>query len=559
MDWPKEYEFDPAAHEPQLVALLEDLATQPVLSPRRLDRLVRRHPRPAGGFYKKTEIVRGLRWLARRGGPLTLAPEELTARLRMKPVRTLSGVAPVTVLTRPHPCPGRCIFCPDDVRAPKSYLADEPGVQRAITHRYDPYRQTWARLAALCHMGHPVSKVELIVLGGTWSSYPLPYRRWFVLNCLTALSAFDPGLAEEPPPEPPAAGAATEEAGWDELAAAQRDNEAARVRMVGLVLETRPDHVTPREVLRLRRLGATRVQIGYQSLSDEVLAANRRGHDVAAARRASGLLRRAGFKILAHWMPNLYGSTPSADVEDFARIFDDSGLRPDELKIYPCSLVETAELMEHWRDGRWRPYEEAELLDVLTRVMPMTPAWCRLTRVVRDIPGGDIVTGNKTTNLREVAEAELARRGVRLAEIRSREIRGRPVERREVRFGEYAYDTDVSSERFLEALAGDGRLAGFLRLSLPRPSMEEIPGLEELAGAAIIREVHVYGALVDVGEREAGRSQHRGLGRELVERAAAIARGQGYPRLAVISSVGTRRYYRRLGFVDGELYQHREL
>jgi elongator complex protein 3 len=305
-------------------------------------------------------------------------------------------------------------------------------------------------------------------------------------------------------------------------------------------------------VLHLRRLGATKVQVGIQSLDDAVLRANRRGHDVAATRAALGRLRAAGLKIQAHWMPNLLGATPERDLEDFARLFDDPDLRPDELKLYPTSLVASAELVEHHRAGAWRPYDDAELLRVVTGCMRRTPRWCRLTRVVRDIPSPDIVAGNRRTNFREVAEAELRARGVALVEIRAREIGRDAWDPARVALRETQYATSAGRERFLEWVTPDDRLLAFLRLSLPtRASF-----VAELGTSAVIRELHVYGGVAGIGERVSGAPQHRGLGRALVATARERAAAAGHDTLAVISAVGTRPYWRSLGFRDGELYQH---
>ncbi len=579
------YAFAPERYEDQLAALIGELDRLAAIDSEGYRQALRRYPKDGRGFFSKSEIIRGFRHL---NAALAWGrdEDEFAARLRMKPVRTASGVAPVTLLTRPHPCPGRCIFCPSDVRMPKSYLSDEPGAQRAAQHRFDPYAQTLSRLRAYHHTGHRVDKAEIIVLGGTWSSYPEPYQVWFVKRSFDALNDFARWRDGEVAP-PATAGlewaelgeridgrridrnynrivadhaeihdngrSAAEAAGWEELAEAQRRNETGAARCVGLVVETRPDHLTAGEVVRIRRLGATKVQIGFQSLSDEVLAANRRGHDVAATRRAVRLLRGAGLKIHAHWMPNLYGSCPERDVEDYERLFADPDFRPDELKIYPCSLIESAELMAYWRDGRWRPYEHDELLEVLVECLRRTPEYCRLTRVIRDIPGTDIVAGNRKTNFRELAEAELARRGLPARDIRAREVRHREVEPGELELREARYATSVGEERFLQYVTPDDRLAAFLRLSLPAAPVE----IGEIASSAMIREVHVYGRLVGLGERRAGRSQHLGLGTLLIERAAALAAEAGFADLAVISAVGTRDYYRRLGFDDGELYQHR--
>jgi elongator complex protein 3 len=575
------FRFDPAPYLRELGAIITEIQASDALDVASLDRILRRHPKDGRGLFARTEIVAAALHLE-RSGALGGAADSLAARLRTCPTRSQSGILPVTLLTRPHPCPGRCVFCPSDARMPKSYLSDEPGAQRAAAHRFDPYAQTRARLDAYRRMGHRCDKVELIVLGGTWSHYPRDYQVWFVARALEALDDFGaerPARADSPL-EPddftslPAAArgrydrtvarhlretrgglrAAWEEAGWDELARAQRRNQSARVRCVGLSLETRPDALDESEVVRLRRLGATKVQLGIQSLDDAVLRANRRGHDVAATRDAVRRLRAAGMKIQAHWMPNLLGATPEGDLADFARLFADPGFRPDELKIYPTSLVESAELMDHHRAGDWRPYDEAELLRVVAGCMRGTPRWCRLTRVVRDIPSPDIVTGNRRTNFREVAEAYLRERGERLVEIRAREIRRLAFDPSRVRLRETGYATSVGRERFLEMVTPDDRLLAFLRLSLPA----QASFVAELGTSAVIRELHVYGGVAGLGERAPGAAQHRGLGRALVAAARERAAAAGHATLAVISAMGTREYWRSLGFRDGELYQHVE-
>ncbi len=610
--------FEPERYARELSGVIAELRELDRFDERSFNRVLRRYPKDGSGLFSKSEIVRGFRHLREARG-WTEGEERFLERIRMKPVRTASGVAPVTVLSKPYPCPGKCIFCPSDVRMPKSYLSDEPGAQRADQHRFDPYEQTLSRLRTYHYNGHRVDKVELIVLGGTWSYYPEAYQVWFVKRCFDALNDWSearaptkrrggacalPRAGASPAPTPqfaPPEGqrhvdgrtmvrtynevirdieragevdwVEGEAASWEELERAQRVNETAEARCVGLSIETRPDHLSDEEILRIRRLGATKVQIGYQSLSDRVLELNRRGHDVAATRRAMKLLRGAGFKIHAHWMPNLYGSSPAADLVDFERIFTDPDFRPDELKIYPCSLIESAELMAFYEAGNWSPYSHDELLDVLTGAMRRTPEYCRLTRVIRDIPGGDIVDGNKLTNFRELAEAELARRGEASRDIRAREIRRRPLDSDRLELTEIEYATAVGREIFLQyvvegstparsregfagkALPSSEALAAFLRLSLPRSPVAPA----EIAFSAMIREVHVYGVLAGLGESGNGKSQHAGLGRRLIERAAEIARAAGFADLAVISSIGTREYYRKLGFTGGPLYQHRAL
>jgi elongator complex protein 3 len=603
------YTLDLDQHRETLMALLHEVVAQSELSPHKLDGLVRKYSKNVGRMYSRSELIEAYRTFAGVDG---LAPYDDTVveRLRRKPMRTISGVTPVTVLTKPFPCPGECIFCPNDVRMPKSYLADEPGAQRAEQNSFDPYLQTYSRLLAYRNTGHPTEKIEIIILGGTWSFYPETYQIWFVKRIFDALHDFGNGvnrmaeveatlkensqlhpernivdttidgthiertynqvvqaiykdemyrsreLVQEIAQGVRGRSSIDEYATWDELEATHRENETALCRSVGLVIETRPDHISPEEVLRIRRLGCTKVQIGFQSLNDEVLRKNRRGHTVAATRRAVKLLRQAGFKIHAHWMPNLYGSTPEMDIADYELIFGDPDFRPDELKVYPCSLIESAELMQKYEDGSWRPYTHDELLYVLTETFKRTPEYCRLTRVIRDIPSTDIVVGNQMTNFRQLVENELAKQGLRSPDIRGREIRDREVSSDSLHLDELWYTSSCSQEVFLQYITPARDIAGFLRLSLPN---DEPSITEELAGAAIIREVHVYGQALGIGEAASGRAQHTGLGTQLIERAVDIARERGYKRLAVISAIGTRDYYRKRGFVDAELYQLREL
>ena len=582
---PSTYNFRPEEYSDELSAIVVACTASEDLNDATLQKILRRHPKDGAGFFSKSEIIRGLRYLESRGAALP-DTRGLIGRLRMKPVRTRSGVAPVTVLTQPYPCPGQCVFCPSDVRMPKSYVSSEPGAQRAAEHRFDPYMQTRSRLASFHNIGHPVDKVELIVLGGTWSSYPGGYRRWFLKRCFDALNDFDVEHEWGPVPDERSSSFAFEDvtdtvdgatmdrryndvvgdvlAGsraarpaeavdWAELERAHVCNETAACRCVGLSLETRPDHLSEAELSELRRYGATKIQIGYQSLDDRVLRMNGRGHDVDATRRAMGLLRAAGFKIHAHWMPNLYGSSLEADRVDYRRIFDDPDFRPDELKIYPCSLLESAELMGIYECGDWAPYEVDELEALLAFAMTETPPWCRLTRVIRDIPSTEIVVGNRFTNLRQRAESTARSAGGVLRDIRSREVGDRVVTRRDLELQRIDYRTGIGREVFLQFVDVEDRLAGFLRLSLPDgPSP-----IEELGAAAVIREVHVYGNMVEIGGRTKGAAQHRGLGQELVERAVVLAAEDGREGVAVISAIGTRPYYRRLGFEDGPLFQHR--
>jgi elongator complex protein 3 len=514
--------FDLEQHGDLLTAILEELEA----TPNRLARILRRHPLPGGKILSKSQLLDGYARLCKQRGQ-TPDPK-LLRRLRVKPTRTISGVAPVTVLTEPFPCPGECIFCPEVERMPKSYLPDEPGAMRAAAHAFDPYSQTAARVGMMAELGHNVDKVELLILGGTWSCYPEEYQEWFVRRCLDALNETEASTLEE----------------------AQRLNESATHRNVGLVVETRPDYITPQEVRRLRWLGVTKVQLGVQSLDDAILARNRRGHTVADTRRAMRLLRLAGFKIAAHWMPNLLGATPESDLEDFRLLWDDPSLRPDELKIYPTALLPDTELYECWRRGEYQPYDKETLVALLARCKTLIPPYCRVNRLMRDIPAPNIVAGVKKSNLRQIVQQRMAREGLACRCIRCREVRGAEVDVETLTLERIDYETDATRERFLSYVTPDDRLVGFLRLSLPQT---ESP-VAELSRCAVIREVHVYGPALELGDRREGSAQHAGLGTRLIEEAHRIAGQAGFDRLAVIAAVGTRPYYRERGFEQGELY-----
>lgn len=597
--------------------------TNAPLAPDALDRIIRARNREVAGpvryvakkkllpFYQEVKEHRPERW---RTWGVSPAEEALLVRtLQVKPRRTASGVATVTVLTKPWPCSSACLYCPNDVRMPKSYLHDEPACQRAERNWFDPYLQVTARLRTLHQMGHVTDKVELIVLGGTWSDYPEAYQIWYMHELFRALNDIscettvdresetrrtqyrDAGIACERDDLANwaakaqarvtagdasynetvrslyvcgthadgngwAAAAQWQTATFSQLEALQHENESAKHRCVGLVVETRPDAVTPKRLAMLRRLGCTKLQMGIQSLDERILAANHRGIGIDRMQQAFELARIFGFKTHAHFMTNLLGATPESDAADYRRMVEHPAFKPDEIKLYPCALVDGTGLVAHWRDGSWRPYTEQELVNLLAEDVLVTPPFTRISRMIRDISAHDIMTGNKKVNLRQLVDLELAKRPQPVQEIRSREIAFGAAANDELSLSEIAYETTNTHEVFLQWVAPGNRIAGFLRLSMPNADYIDahVTALPIDAGEAMIREVHVYGRVA--GLHQGGENaQHRGLGRMLIERACDIARENGYTAINVISAIGTRGYYRKQGFTDNGLYQQRSL
>lgn len=511
------------------VGLIEALMAQRPLTGKKFQLTMREYARQGLAWMSKSDVISVYDQLCQQG---VMTPDpEVKIHLQKKPTRSQAGVTVVTVLTKPYPCPGKCIFCPTDVRMPKSYLHDEPGAQRAERYGFDPYTQTAGRLTALEQIGHPTDKIELLILGGTWSSYTREYQEWFVHRCFDAMNGEESAT----------------------LAEAQRKNALGNRRNVGLVVETRQDHIDVDELRWMRYLGVTKVQVGIQSLDEHILAINKRGHDVQSTRDAFRLLRLGGFKIHGHWMANLLGATVESDIEDYGRIWQDPAIRPDELKLYPCMLVENAELYEYYQRGEYTPYTEKEVLEVLVQTMPMTPRYCRLTRVIRDFPTTNVVEGNKKANLRQVAQREIQKRGLQLEDIRIREIRREKVSWDDLELRIETYETDGTTEHFLSYETADNRLTGFLRLSFPDEAAAH--PLTELQNHAMIREVHVYGPVLNLGESSQGEAQHIGVGSRLIHHAKKMAKEAGYGCIAVISAVGTREYYaRHHGFEMNGLY-----
>ncbi|MDF2379281.1 MAG: tRNA uridine(34) 5-carboxymethylaminomethyl modification radical SAM/GNAT enzyme Elp3 [Candidatus Gracilibacteria bacterium] len=487
--------------------------------------------------------------------------EDFAGLIKKRSVRTMSGVAPVTVMTKPWPCPGKCTYCPTDVRMPKSYLPSQPAAQRGFRQRFDPYAQVYVRLKALEMTGHKVSKVELRILGGTWSSYKKQYRTWFVKRCLQAMNEYGRVRSEEfgvGSRERTVTNRIESRYGVDKVNTLMvksiggpsvcfdevvKENETAKVRCIGVNIETRSDHIDVKEIQHLRRLGVTKIEMGVQTTDDKVQELTRRGHDLQSVKDATVLMKDAGFKLSFHMMPNLPGSTIELDKRMIGELFSDSAYQPDYLKIYPCVVIPRTSLAVQYRRGDYHPYDDETLFDILYENMKDIPEWCRVDRVARDIPADDIEAGFKISNIRQFLEQKLEKEGIPCRDIRTREIQNLSYEMSDVELVERVYASSGGKEFFLsyEDIQQD-RLIALLRLRFPGKTF-----LKELSGAALIREVHVYGQQTAVG-KSGKTKQHVGWGTKLMKDAEDLAKKAGYKKLAVIAGIGTREYYKKFGY-----------
>ncbi len=476
-----------------------------------------------------------------------------TVELALRKIKTKSnsGVAVVSLLTKPFACPGRCTYCPTDVSMPKSYLAKEPAAARALMNDFDPYMQITNRLKALEMNGHPIDKIEMIVIGGTWSFYHPSYQEEFLIGCYRACNDYLPAQTLQ---NQSLGGQAKKDSRTETytdrleyLLALQDKNEQAHCRMIGLSIETRPDYITDFEITRLRAFGVTKVEIGVQHLDDEILKLTQRDMKVERVKQATEKLRNAGFKMVYHMMPNLPGSTPERDISMFDELFSGEDFQPDMLKIYPCMVLEHSELYETWKRGGFKAYSDPELIHVMSEEKKRVPPYVRILRVYRDIPASYIKAGSTVSNLRQVMDADMKKNGWQCRCIRCREIREGEVHPEDFVLSNITYRTPSGTEVFLSWENSSARqLAAFTRLRLPDNHGEDAL-LPVLKGAALIRELHTYGRHTKVGG-EGKQSQHVGFGRRLLAEAERIAKEAGYIKLAIISGIGVREYYRKLGY-----------
>lgn len=504
-------------------------------TPNRLNKIKRRLAKKYGvAILPNSEILKYYKNLT--GKNKIKQDKHFEELIKKRSIRTLSGVAPITVLTKPYPCPGNCAYCPSEPNMPKSYLSNEPAAMRAVLNKFDPYKQVHNRIKALEANGHDTDKIELIVLGGTWSYYPKKYRNWFIKSCFAAANTY-----------PKFNKSSTKKS----LKKLQKINETAKHRIIGMSLETRADHVNEKEVAHMRKLGCTRIQLGVQSTYNDVLKLNKRGHDIEEVKRATRLFKDSGFKVDYHMMPNLPGSTLIKDFKMFKTIFSDPAFQPDQLKIYPC-IVNKYSLLYKWlKQGKFKPYTDKQLMELLIKVKSIIPFYVRINRLIRDIPEESIEAGNKITNLREYLQKEMKKRGLRCKCIRCREARNKTANLKQAKLFIEKYKASKGVEYFISYENKERTiLYAFVRLRLPSFEEKKLYSLiPELKNAALIRELHTYGQLVPLDKNElAGKIQHEGFGKKLMTEAEKIATRHGFKKMSVIAGVGVRGYYKKLDY-----------
>jgi len=499
-------------------------------------------------------------------------------------VRTGSGVSVITVLTKPFKCPGTCIYCPTEPNMPKSYLSNEPAAQRAKRLKFDPIKMVQQRIAALEANGHQVDKIELLILGGSFTAYTKKYRQEFITKCFYAANTYKqknqpsrrdrsvtcPSMGKISP--------TTHHIGKNRdlsfknnhithhvgtgldlsLQQEQKINETARYRIIGITLETRPDEINEEIIREFRQLGCTRVQLGIQHTDNKILKLVKRGHTVEDSIRATRLLKENGFKVDHHYMPDLPGSTPKKDFAMMKKVFTDSDFKPDQIKIYPCVVNEYAKIAKWLKQKKYKPYSEKQLKKLLIKIKKITPPWIRINRLIRDIPRESIIAGNKITNLRQILQQEMKDKNQACNCIRCREIGH--IDQKNIKTRKQKntlfinkYKASCGTEYFISFESADKKvLYGFVRLRLNSAKTTLIfPVLEK---SALIRELHVYGQMMRVHDKLKSETQHKGLGKKLMKEAEKIARKKGYKKIAVIAGVGVRDYYRSLGYKLEETY-----
>jgi len=454
--------------------------------------------------------------------------EKLRKVLLKKPAKTASGVAVVALMPKPFACPhGRCTYCPGGIEfnSPNSYTGNEPSTLNAIENEYDPKLQITTKIDKLVAFGHDPSKMEIVIVGGTFLFMPKDYQENFIKSCYDALNGTDSKNLQE----------------------AKSNNEHASIRNVGFTIETKPDYCKREHVDWMLDYGVTRIEIGVQSLQERVYDIVNRGHDYNDVVESFQISKDAGYKIVAHMMPGLPTMTPKEDIADFQKLFSDSELRPDMLKIYPSLVIENTPMYQEHKDGKYTPYSDEDMIQVLTEVKKNIPKWVRIMRVQREISPNEIIAGPKSGNLRQIVHQNLAKQGMKCKCIRCREAGlNKKSESKDISLTRMDYDSSGGKEVFLSYEDKNESIYGFLRLRKPSDDAHR----DEVGkNSCIVRELHVYGKSLKIGQKEESEIQHSGLGKNLMREAGKISKEEfDAKKLLVISAVGTREYYQKLGY-----------
>lgn len=474
--------------------------------------------------------------------------------IRKRWVRSLSGVTVISLLTKQFYCPGKCVYCPTFEGLPKSYIPNEPAVQRAELNDFDPILQIHNRLRALEITWHKIEKNDVRIIGWTWSVYPKTYRDEFIKGIYDAFNTYDEmkDYIEDTDLSSDKFASFKLKAWYGlkkskTLDEAKKKNETARCRVIGIAIETRPDWVNIKEIELLRYYWVTRVEIWYQTTIDEINELNKRWHGNKESIEATKMLKNAWFKVVAHMMPNLLGSTPDLDRKALKEVFDNQAFRPDELKIYPMVVTDKAELTDIWREGGFTPYDDETLINLTADLEEMIPEYIRLNRTYRDIPASEILAWSHLSNLRQLVEEKLHKKWVKLIDIRHREIKDKKNDPQNAEIHIFEYEASDGKEYFLTFEdRSDRTIFSLLRLRLPGKNNHEIfEVLPELKNAAIIREIHTFWDQLSIGEKGSIFGQHLGFWKQLIETSEKIAKENGYEKMAVIAGVGVRGYYEK--------------
>ena len=488
---------------------------------------------PFNGLIKTSAIILNLTEKEKK-------EKNILSILTRKPIRTISGVAIVAVMCKPGECPGNCIYCPNNKKAPRSYTGKEPAAMRAAMHKYNPYEQTKNRTETLESIGHKTDKIELIIMGGTFPSFDRQYKEYFIKSCFDAMNDKISGTLEN----------------------AQKLNETSKHRCVALTIETRPDFATKEQVNDFLRYGATRIELGVQAPDDKICKEINRGHTLKTVTDTTRRLKDAGYKICYHYMPGLT-KTREEDIKLFKSMFDNLDMRPDMLKIYPLLLIKGTKLYNEYEKGRFIPYSNKEAIEIISEMKQMVPKYVRIMRIQRDIPAGNIEGGVTYSNLREMIEKCLTATGKKCSCIRCREAghlayknKNKNIDLSDAQLHTTKYKASGGTEFFISyENKNQDVLYGYVRMRFPyKPERKEIS-----KDSAIIRELKVVGTITPIGAKENDKIQHKGIGKMLMKEAERIAKEHGKTKMVVISAIGTREYYRKLGYTKEGCYMVKEI